>query len=58
MDSEISLVLSETQMSGFRYAMDRKWTLGVSRKEIVTTMREAIIDLAKKYDIYLLSDIS
>ena len=54
MDEEINLILSGTPMSGLRYPVDKEWALGVSKDELVWTMREAMMDLAKKSDMYIL----
>lgn len=59
MDHEdITLVLSGTQMSGFRYTVDREWALGVTREEIVSVFRSAMIDLARKHDMYHLLEMA
>ena len=55
---EITLVLSGTQMSGFRYDVDREWALGTTKKELVNTIRYAMMDLAKKYDMYELLEMA
>lgn len=51
-EQEITLVLSGTQMSGFRYGVDREWALDVTKEELINVIRHAMIDLAKKHDMY------
>jgi hypothetical protein len=58
MASEINLILSGTPMSGLKYPVDREWALSVSKEELVLTMRDIMMDLAKTWDMHLLLEMA
>jgi hypothetical protein len=58
MNSEIVLVLSGTQMSGLRYNVDREWAMEATMEDITDLMKEIMIDLAKKYGMYILLEVA
>ena len=49
---EITLILSGTPMSGFRYTVDKDWALGVTKEELVKTIRNQMIMLTKQHNMY------
>ena len=58
MNSEITLVLSGTQMSGLRFGVDRELVLKATNEEIADWMKEFMINLTTKYDMYILLKMS
>lgn len=51
MDPNITLIISGTRMSGFRYVVDREWALQVSNQVLINTIRNEMFRIAETYDL-------